>query len=111
MPRGDPGLPQGWFTVDGNDFWVDDTDSSLDNTHQRGPVDGRWGSAENLLTVPAYDYARVIGYNESATPGRGSAVFLHVSTGGPTAGCVSVSTGDLLDIFDWERSGAVIVIS
>ena len=109
--KGDPGLPQGWFTVDGNDYWVDDPDSALYNTHQRGPADGRWDSAENLLTVPAYNYAQVIGYNEGATPGKGSAIFLHVSTGGPTAGCVSVATSALLDIFRWERSGAVIVIS
>jgi L,D-peptidoglycan transpeptidase YkuD (ErfK/YbiS/YcfS/YnhG family) len=109
--KGDPGLPQGWFTVDGNDFWVDDPGSALYNTHQRGPVDGRWNSAENLLTVPAYNYAQVIGYNEGQTPGEGSAIFLHVSTGGPTAGCVSVSTSALLDIFRWERSGAVIAIS
>ena len=43
--KGDPGLPQGWFTVDGNDYWVDDPDSALYNTHQRGPADGRWDSA------------------------------------------------------------------
>ncbi len=109
--KGHPGLAQGWFTVDDDDVWVDDPGSSLYNTHQRGPVDGRWDSAEDLLTVPAYDYAQVIGYNEAATPGKGSAIFLHVSTGGPTAGCVSIPAGDLLDVFGWQDAGAVIVIS
>jgi L,D-peptidoglycan transpeptidase YkuD (ErfK/YbiS/YcfS/YnhG family) len=109
--KGDPGLAQGWFVVDGNDFWVDDPSSSLYNTHQRGPADGRWGSAENLLTVPAYNYAQVIGYNESSTPGKGSAIFLHVSTGGPTAGCVSLPTDALLAVLRWQDPGAVIAIS
>lgn len=109
--KGDPGLVQGWFVVDGNDFWVDDPASSLYNTHQRGPADGRWASAENLLTVPAYNYAQVIGYNEGATPGKGSAIFLHVSTGGPTAGCVSIPTDALLAVLHWQEPGAVIAIS
>lgn len=109
--KGDPGLAQGWFVVDGNDYWVDDPASSLYNTHQRGPVDGRWGSAENLLTVPAYNYAQVIGYNEARTPGKGSAIFLHVSTGGPTAGCVSIPTDALLAVLRWQEPGAVIAIS
>ena len=84
--RANPGLPQGWFRVDGNDVWVDDSGSSLYNTHQRKPVSGRWDSAENLLNTPAYNYAQVIGYNESHTPGKGSAIFFHVDTGGGTAG-------------------------
>lgn len=109
--RANPGLPQGWFRVDGNDVWVDDSGSSLYNTHQRKPVSGRWDSAENLLNTPAYDYAQVIGYNESRTPGKGSAIFFHVDTGGGTAGCVSLPTSSLLAVFRWERAGAVISIS
>ncbi len=106
----DPGLAQGWDRVDSSDVWVDDPDSSLYNTQQRLPADGRWSSAEPLANAPAYNYAQVIGYNEAATPGRGSAIFLHVSTGGPTAGCVSVATSALLDLMRWQESGAVIVI-
>jgi L,D-peptidoglycan transpeptidase YkuD (ErfK/YbiS/YcfS/YnhG family) len=109
--RANPGLPQGWFRVDGNDVWVDDSQSSLYNTHQRKPVSGRWGSAENLLNTPAYNYAQVIGYNESHTPGKGSAIFFHVDTGGGTAGCVSLPTSALLAVMRWERSGAVMSIS
>jgi L,D-peptidoglycan transpeptidase YkuD (ErfK/YbiS/YcfS/YnhG family) len=109
--RGNPGLPQGWFVVDGADVWVDDPGSSLYNTHQREPANGRWSSAEPLRNVPAYNYAQVVGYNEGATPGAGSAIFFHVSTGGPTAGCVSLPTSALLAVLRWERSGAVMVIS
>ena len=108
--RANPGLAQGWFRVDGNDVWVDDSQSSLYNTHQRKPVSGRWDSAENLLNTPAYNYAQVIGYNESRTPGKGSAIFFHVDTGGGTAGCVSLPTSALLAVLRWERSGAVMSI-
>ena len=52
----------------------------------------------------------MIGYNEAHTPGRGSAIFFHVSTGGPTAGCVSLPASALLEVMRWERPGAVIVI-
>jgi L,D-peptidoglycan transpeptidase YkuD (ErfK/YbiS/YcfS/YnhG family) len=109
--RANPGLPQGWFRVDGSDVWVDDSRSSLYNTHQRKPVGGRWTSAEDLLNTPAYNYAQVIGYNEARTPGRGSAIFFHVDTGGGTAGCVSLPTSALLAVMRWERSGAVMSIS
>jgi L,D-peptidoglycan transpeptidase YkuD (ErfK/YbiS/YcfS/YnhG family) len=109
--RANPGLPQGWFRVDSSDVWVDDSGSSLYNTHQHKPANGRWTSAENLLNTPAYNYAQVIGYNEARTPGRGSAIFFHVDTGRGTAGCVSLPTSALLAVMQWERSGAVMSIS
>lgn len=105
----DPGLRLGWLRVDSADVWVDDPASSLYNTHRRLPARGRWASAERLRQ-PAYRYAQVIGYNEARIPGRGSAIFFHVSTGGPTAGCVSLSASALLEVMRWERPGAVIVI-
>ncbi len=109
--RSDPGLRIGsWLRVDSRDVWVDDSASDLYNTHQRSPANGRWSSAEKLLTTPAYDYAQVIGYNEARTPGRGSAIFLHVDLGHGTAGCVSLPTGALLAVLRWERAGAVMAI-
>ncbi len=109
--RSNPGLRVGsWLRVDSRDVWVDDASSSLYNTHQRSPAAGRWSSAEPLLNTPAYDYAQVIGYNEAQTPGRGSAIFLHVDLGHGTAGCVSLPTSGLLAVMRWERSGAVIAI-
>jgi L,D-peptidoglycan transpeptidase YkuD (ErfK/YbiS/YcfS/YnhG family) len=105
-----PGLDQSWLRVDSRDVWVDDPGSALYNTHQRTPAAGRWSSAESL-DVSAYDYAQVIGYNEARTPGRGSAIFLHVDHGSGTAGCVSVQSASLVAILRWERPGAVIAIS
>ncbi len=106
-----PGLRVGsWLHVDSRDVWVDDPASSLYNTHQRTPANGRWASAEKLLNQPAYNYAQVIGYNEARVPGKGSAIFLHVDKGAGTAGCVSLPTRSLLAVLRWERSGAVIAI-
>ena len=34
-------------------------------------------------------------------PGRGSAIFLHQQSGGATAGCVSLSGGDLVAVLRW----------
>jgi L,D-peptidoglycan transpeptidase YkuD (ErfK/YbiS/YcfS/YnhG family) len=87
-----------WF-----DVWDDDPASArynlwCDTEHQSCGV-----APEPLRNVPAYDYAAVIGYNVARTPGLGSAVFLHVGTGGPTAGCVSLPAAELLDVLRWLR--------
>lgn len=108
---GNPGLGAGsWLRVDAADVWVDDPSSSLYNTHQRAPAGGRWASAEELYNQPAYNYAQIVGYNESRTPGLGSAIFFHVDKGAGTAGCISLPTQSLLAVFRWERSGAVMAI-
>jgi L,D-peptidoglycan transpeptidase YkuD (ErfK/YbiS/YcfS/YnhG family) len=59
----------------------------------------------------AYRYAAVIDFNyRKPVYGRGSGIFLHVQTGGPTAGCVSLREGDLLPVLRWMRRDARIVI-
>lgn len=60
------------------------------------------GSEKLWLTKPAYNYAATIAYNNSpVVQGAGSGIFLHVGTGGSTAGCVSLSTSDLLKVLRW----------
>jgi L,D-peptidoglycan transpeptidase YkuD (ErfK/YbiS/YcfS/YnhG family) len=59
----------------------------------------------------AYRYAAVIDFNyASPIYGRGSGIFLHVGTGGPTEGCVSLPESDLLGVLRWMRPGARILI-
>ena len=106
-----PGLRGTWFTATSADVWVDDSRSSLYNTHQRTPAGGRWTSAEPLRQSPAYNYAQVIGYNEARTAGRGSAIFLHVDLGHGTAGCVSIPSTALRAVMRWERPGAQMTIT
>jgi L,D-peptidoglycan transpeptidase YkuD (ErfK/YbiS/YcfS/YnhG family) len=106
-----PGLASSWRVTSSRDVWVDDSRSSLYNTRQRTPASGRWASAEKMRLRPAYNYAQVIGYNERRTPGRGSAIFLHVDQGRGTAGCVSLPTSSLLAVMRWQRPGAWIWIT
>ena len=76
-------------------WWVSDPKSRYYNTWQSGPPNGRWNAAygEQLKRYGrAYDYAVVVDFNrDPVVRGKGSAIFLHVGTGGATAGCVSVS--------------------
>jgi L,D-peptidoglycan transpeptidase YkuD (ErfK/YbiS/YcfS/YnhG family) len=104
-----PGVAFRWTVTDSADVWVDDARSSLYNTWQRKPANGRWASAEDL-DIAAYRYAQVIEYNTARVPGRGSAIFLHVDRGSGTAGCVSLPVSSLLKVLRWERPGARIVI-
>jgi len=85
------------------DYWDDDPASPRYNLW----VDIRKASAgrrpEPMRVVPAYNYGAVIAYNTARVPGLGSAIFLHVGTGGSTAGCVSLPTAELLKILRWLR--------
>jgi L,D-peptidoglycan transpeptidase YkuD (ErfK/YbiS/YcfS/YnhG family) len=63
------------------------------------------GDSEPLWEVtPQYDYFAAIEYNRSpVVPGRGSAIFLHVSIGAPTTGCVAIPRVDLLRVLRFLR--------
>jgi L,D-peptidoglycan transpeptidase YkuD (ErfK/YbiS/YcfS/YnhG family) len=92
--------------VDTSDWWVSDTNSPYYNTHYRcapGTCPFNEAAGEDLGKAgTAYNHAVVIDYNRHpAVPGAGSAFFLHVSTGRPTAGCVSIPTNDLDFVMRW----------
>jgi L,D-peptidoglycan transpeptidase YkuD (ErfK/YbiS/YcfS/YnhG family) len=88
------------------DYWDDDPRSARYNEW----VDTRSASAgrapERLHVTPAYNYAAVIAYNVARTPGLGSAIFLHVGTGGATAGCVSLPSAELVKVLRWLKPAA-----
>ncbi|MEV6278614.1 L,D-transpeptidase family protein [Nocardia sp. NPDC051832] len=88
------------------DWWVGDSRSLLYNMPflcppGLCPFDER--ASERLGAVgSAYDRAVVIDYNRwPALPGKGSAFFLHVATGEPTAGCVAIAAPDLDAVMRW----------
>jgi L,D-peptidoglycan transpeptidase YkuD (ErfK/YbiS/YcfS/YnhG family) len=59
----------------------------------------------------AYRYAAVIDFNyRHPVFGRGSGIFLHVTTHSPTEGCVSLPEADLLGVLRWMRPGTRILI-
>lgn len=99
--RANPGVKFPYRQVDSASVWVDDVHSPYYNTWQENAA----LSGEHLASsgyATAYAYAVDIAYNTSpVVPGKGSAIFLHVSTGGGTAGCVSVSQANLLLVLRW----------
>lgn len=99
-----PGTRLSYKKVNENDVWVDDPSSQFYNTLQQGPANGRWNSAENLLRSDfLYDYAINIESNPSCTPGKGSAIFLHVwrGSGSGTYGCTAIPKDKLVFILQW----------
>ena len=88
------------------DVWDDDPHSSLYNEWVDSRVANPGASPEPMHNVPAYDYAAVIAYNTARVPFLGSAVFLHVGTGGPTGGCVSLPRAELIRVLLWLRPRA-----
>jgi L,D-peptidoglycan transpeptidase YkuD (ErfK/YbiS/YcfS/YnhG family) len=64
---------------------------------------------EHLASItPEYRYAVVIEYNTTApvVQGGGSAFFLHVANGAPTAGCVAIPQASLVAIMQWLNPAA-----
>jgi L,D-peptidoglycan transpeptidase YkuD (ErfK/YbiS/YcfS/YnhG family) len=94
---------------------VSDVDSPDYNTHQRcarGTCPFNESRSENLYEQGAvYDHALVMGVNSQRVPGGGSAFFLHVTNGAPTAGCVAIPASTLVSIMRWVRPGTVIALS
>ncbi len=121
--RANPGTKLTYRKVDGNDYWVGDRrDPRTYNVFEPSASKHRaWriSEAERLAAYPTqYAYAAVIDFNRpagvhwdtrlgeyvTATPshvGRGSAVFLHASGKGSTAGCVSVSRANVVTLLKW----------
>jgi L,D-peptidoglycan transpeptidase YkuD (ErfK/YbiS/YcfS/YnhG family) len=62
------------------------------------------GASEPLWRSPvAYAALAVIGYNVARVPGRGSGIFLHVSLGRATTGCVALARPLLKEVLTWLR--------
>jgi L,D-peptidoglycan transpeptidase YkuD (ErfK/YbiS/YcfS/YnhG family) len=103
-----PGTPLPYFKTTLADWWISQTTgagASLYNTHQHcsGSCPFTQGAPnEHLVTeTPFYNYAVVIDYHGGL--GDGSAFFLHVTDGNPTAGCVSIPQANLVTIMQWLR--------
>jgi L,D-peptidoglycan transpeptidase YkuD (ErfK/YbiS/YcfS/YnhG family) len=105
-----PGVAYQYHELDCGDWWDEQSSSALYNHLVHVPCgttpDFGGGSEALWETVPSYDYFAVIAYNRHPiVPGRGSAIFLHVSTGQPTTGCVSIPVADLLRVLRTLRPG------
>lgn len=109
---GNPGTSRSWLQVNNNHYWVDDSNSPYYNKLVDASQTGiQWSSAEHLIGYPtAYKYAIAVNYNTACTPGAGSAIFLHCSTSGSTAGCISVSQSNMIRILQSLQGDALIGI-
>jgi L,D-peptidoglycan transpeptidase YkuD (ErfK/YbiS/YcfS/YnhG family) len=104
----DPGVSYRYHRLICGDWWDEAPSSPMYNRFVHVPCGSAppfGGDSEALWeVVPQYDYFAVIDYNASPiVPGRGSAIFLHISTGVPTAGCVALPPSDLLETLRWLR--------
>lgn len=110
---GNPGTSLPYRQINNNDYWVDDSNSSHYNqwvNTSNTPQD--WNSAEHLISYQSqYAYGIVVNYNTSCTPGLGSAIFFHCSTGNGTYGCISVPESVLVSIMQSINSNCLIVIA
>ena len=103
--RSNPGVRYEYRRVTGDwHVWADDPPTPRYNLWTDTRTQDGGPTPESMNQVPAYNYSAVIAYNTSRAPGMGSAIFLHVSTSGSTAGCVSLPTGQLLDVMRWLDS-------
>jgi L,D-peptidoglycan transpeptidase YkuD (ErfK/YbiS/YcfS/YnhG family) len=94
------------------DGWCDDPTDLLYNRAVKLPfrahAEALWRADE------VYDLIVVLGYNDDPpTPGRGSAIFLHVARPdfAPTEGCVALSREDLALVTREANTGSWIVVS
>lgn len=95
------GIRYAWRHAYTYDVWDDDSSSARYNlwTNRNRYYPGR--NPEPMHVQPVYNYGAVIAYNTARTPGLGSAIFLHVSRGRSTAGCVAVPQTQLLKLLRW----------
>jgi len=103
-----PGVAFRYHQLVCGDWWDEDPSSDRYNTFVHLPCGATppfGGGSEALWQeAPAYDHFAVIEYNaHPVVDGRGSAIFLHVSTGLPTSGCVAIAGGALDRLIVWLR--------
>lgn len=96
--------------------WCDDPGHPAYNQAVELPLDTPFpASHERLWREDAlYDVIVVLGWNdEPVTPGRGSAIFLHVAADDftPTEGCVGCTRDDLLRLLAEAKPGDAIVVT
>jgi L,D-peptidoglycan transpeptidase YkuD (ErfK/YbiS/YcfS/YnhG family) len=104
----DPGVKFAYHRLVCGDWWDEDARSPTYNTFQHVVCGARpafGGESEALWRISLqYHYFAVIEYNaHPVVPGRGSAIFIHVSAAHATAGCVSLPEGQLVQLLRWLR--------
>ena len=106
-----PGVKYRYRRIRCGDWWVEDPASPAYNTF-RHVTCGRKPPFEtptpDMSKSPrAYPFLAVVEFNmHPVVPGRGSAIFLHATTSGPTNGCISLRRSDLARVLRWLSPAA-----
>lgn len=96
-----PGTKMPYFQATNQDWWDEDASSPTYNTHVRSATNPS-SITENLYdSGPVYDYAVNIAVNPQRIPGKVSGIFLHVTDGTPTWGCVAIGRDEMKSILTW----------
>lgn len=96
-----PGTKMPYFQATDQDWWDEDASSPTYNTHVRSAVNPS-AITENLYdSGPVYDYAVNIAVNPQRIPGKVSGIFLHVTDGNPTWGCVAIGREEMKSVLNW----------
>lgn len=99
--QANPGTKMPYFQATTQDWWDSNEKSPTYNTHVKSAT-SPGGDSENLYNSgPVYDYAVNINHNPTNTPGDASAIFLHVTNGEPTQGCVAIDRDKMVEILKW----------
>jgi len=127
----DPGTKLPYIRVDANDAWT--YNPKIPSTYNLfQSVNRSWKSygkyVEHLSALgPQYDYVAITDFNQppgvvttrpdgvnrvssAANTERGGGIFLHVSKGIPTAGCVSMNKGVMRSLLRWLEPQAHPVV-
>jgi L,D-peptidoglycan transpeptidase YkuD (ErfK/YbiS/YcfS/YnhG family) len=96
-----PGTKMPYFQATSQDWWDEDASSPTYNTHVRSAVNPS-AITENLYdSGPVYDYAVNMAVNPQRIPGKVSGIFLHVTDGNPTWGCVAIGREEMKSVLTW----------
>ena len=99
--QANPGTKMPYFQSTKQDWWDANPKSPTYNQHVKQDK-SPGGDSENLYdSGPVYDYAVNINHNPNRTPGDASAMFLHVTDGKPTWGCVATEREAMVNILKW----------
>lgn len=96
-----PGTKMPYFQATQQDWWDEDAGSPTYNTHVHSAANPS-SITENLYdSGPVYDYAVNIAVNPKRIPGKVSGIFLHVTDGTPTWGCVAIGRNEMKSVLNW----------
>ncbi len=96
-----PGTKMPYFQATKQDWWDEDGDSPTYNTHVHSAKNPS-SITENLYdSGPVYDYAVNIASNPQRIPGKVAGIFLHVTDGNPTWGCVAIGRDEMRSVLKW----------